>query len=109
MIAGLARAAALLAGVAALAMAVFISADVLLRYFFNSPLLFVEEVAGFLQVLVVFGGLASTFRAGAHVRVDLATAHLPRALRAWVRVGGLALGITFVPDLALWLPRQMMK
>jgi TRAP-type C4-dicarboxylate transport system permease small subunit len=96
LIAGLSRAAALLAGAAALAMAVLISADVLLRYFFNSPLLFVDEVAGFLQVLVVFAGLAYTFLAGAHVRVDLVTAHLPRALRAWLRVGGLALGIAFI-------------
>jgi TRAP-type C4-dicarboxylate transport system permease small subunit len=39
-----------LAGIATLAIAVFISADVLLRYFLNSPLLFVDEVASFLLV-----------------------------------------------------------
>lgn len=89
-------AAALLAGLATLALAVFISIDVLLRYFFNSPLLFVDEVAGFLLVLVIFGGLAYTFRTGAHVRVDLVTTHLPPALRAWLRAGGLALGIVFI-------------
>jgi TRAP-type C4-dicarboxylate transport system permease small subunit len=96
MIARVARAAALLAGIAALAMATFFSADVLLRYFLNSPLLFVDEVAGFLQVLVVFGGLAYTFLAGAHVRVDLISGHLPRGLRAWLRVVGLVLGIAFL-------------
>jgi C4-dicarboxylate transporter, DctQ subunit len=88
--------AALLAGLATLAIAVFISADVLLRYFFNSPLLFVDEVASFLLVLVIFGGLAYTFQTGGHVRVDLVTAHLPGALRAWLRASGLVLGIGFI-------------
>lgn len=96
MIARLSWVAALLAGLATLAIAVFISADVLLRYFFNSPLLFVDEVASFLLVLVIFGGLAYTFLMGGHVRVDLFTTHLPPALRAWLRAGGLVLGIGFV-------------
>ncbi len=38
LVAGLSRAAALLAGAAALTMAVLISADVLLRHFLNAPL-----------------------------------------------------------------------
>ena len=96
MIARLAWGAALLSGLATLVIAVLISADVLLRYFFNSPLLFVDEVASFLLVLVIFGGLAYTFQCGAHVRVDLATTQLPPALRAWLRAAGLLLGIGFI-------------
>ena len=96
MIARLSWAAALLAGIATLIIAVLISADVLLRYFFNSPLLFVDEVASFLLVLVIFGGLAYTSWCGAHVRVDLVTTHLRPALRAWLRAGGLVLGIVFI-------------
>jgi len=95
-IARLSWGAALLAGVATLVIAVLISADVLLRYFFNSPLLFVDEVASFLLVVVIFGGLAYTFQCGAHVRVDLATTQLPPTLRAWLRAGGLLLGIGFI-------------
>ena len=86
MIARLSWAAALLAGIATLVIAVLISSDVLLRYFFNAPLLFVDEIASFLQVLVIFGGPAYTFQCGGHVRVDLVTTHLPPALRAWLRV-----------------------
>lgn len=89
-------AAALVSGLAALIIAVSISVDVLLRYFFNAPLLFVDEVASFLLVLVIFGGLAYTFRMGGHVRVDLVTTHLPPAVRAWLRAGGLLLGIAFI-------------
>ena len=58
MIARLSWVAALLAGIATLVIAVLISADVLLRYFLNAPLLFVDEVASFLLVLVIFGALA---------------------------------------------------
>jgi TRAP-type C4-dicarboxylate transport system permease small subunit len=96
MIARLSWAAALLSGLATLVIAVLISADVLLRYFINSPLLFVDDLASFLLVLVIFGGLAYTFRCGAHVRVDLATTHLPPPVRAWLRAAGLLLGIGFV-------------
>lgn len=96
MIARLSWGAALLAGVCTLIIAILISADVLLRYFLNSPLLFVDEVASFLLVLVIFGGLAYTSRCGGHVRVDLVTTHLPPALRAWLRAGGLTLGIVFI-------------
>ena len=53
-----------------------------MRYFFNEPQLFVDELASFLELLVVFGGAAYTFRAGGHVRVDLLTAHLAPAARA---------------------------
>ena len=96
MIARLSWVVALLAGIATLVIAILISADVLLRYFLNSPLLFVDEVASFLLVLVIFGGLAYTFLCGAHVRVDLVTTHLRPALRAWLRAGALALGIVFI-------------
>ena len=96
MIGRLSWGAALLSGISTLAIAIFISADVLLRYFFNSPLLFVDEVASFLLVLVIFGGLGYTFLRGGHVRVDLITTHLRPALRAWLRAGGLVVGIAFI-------------
>ena len=73
-----------------------ITYDVAMRYFFNEPQLFVDELASFLEVVVIFGGLAHTFRTGGHVRVDLVTAHLPGRARAWLRLAGLALGIMFL-------------
>ena len=48
--------AALLAGFATLAIVLLVSYDVLMRYFFDRPQLFVDELASFLQVLVIFGG-----------------------------------------------------
>jgi TRAP-type C4-dicarboxylate transport system permease small subunit len=97
--------AALLAGFATLAIVLLVSYDVLMRYFFDRPQLFVDEVASFLQVLLIFGGAAYTFRVGGHVRVDLVTGHLPRAMRAWLRLGTLGLGVVFLA-VVIWVTTQ---
>ncbi len=99
------RVAALLAGLATLALAVLISFDVVMRYFLDRPQLFVDEVGPFLLLLVVFGGAAQTFRLGGHVRVDLVTAHLPPPARAWLRVLNLAVGIVFL-SAVMWVTVQ---
>ena len=96
MIARLSRAAATVAGLATLAIVALISFDVLMRFFLDRPQLFVDEMASFLQVLLIFAGAAQTFRIGGHVRVDLVTAHVPGRVRAWLRALGLALGIAFL-------------
>ena len=97
--------AALLAGFATLAIVLLISYDVTLRYFFNEPQVFVDELASFLEVLVIFGGAAYTFRAGGHVRVDLVTGRIRPAARAWLRVVTLALGVVFLA-IVLWVTAQ---
>jgi TRAP-type C4-dicarboxylate transport system permease small subunit len=99
------RAAALLGGLAVLVITALIALDVLLRYFLDQPLLFVDETASFLQVLVVFGGLAYTFLVGGHVRVDLLTSLLSAPVRAWLRVVTLLLGLAFIAVVA-WTTAQ---
>jgi TRAP-type C4-dicarboxylate transport system permease small subunit len=94
--------AALLAGFATLAIVLLVSYDVLMRYFFDQPQLFVDEVASFLQVLVIFGGAAYTFRVGGHVRVDLITGILRPAVRGWLRLGTLLLGVVFLA-VVIWV------
>jgi C4-dicarboxylate transporter DctQ subunit len=97
--------AALLAGFATLAIVLLISYDVTMRYFFNEPQVFVDELASFLEVLVIFGGAAYTFRAGGHVRVDLVTSRIRPAARAWLRVATLLLGVVFLA-IVLWVTAQ---
>jgi TRAP-type C4-dicarboxylate transport system permease small subunit len=99
------KAAAQLSGFATLALTVIISFDVLMRYFFNRPQLVVDEVAPFLLLLVIFGAAAQTFRVGGHVRVDLLTAHLRPAARAWLRTVNLAVGIVFLA-VVIWVTAQ---
>ncbi len=105
MIARLASVAALLAGFATLAVVLLISYDVTMRYFFDKPQIFVDEVASFLEVLIVFGGAAYTFRIGGHVRVDLVTTLLRPAVRAWLRVLTLAVGVAFLA-IVIWVTTQ---
>lgn len=102
------KGASLLGGLATLAITALIAFDVLMRYFLNEPQLFVDELASFLQVVIIFWGLAFTFQVGGHVRVDLVTARLPGPLRAWLRVITLSLGITLLAVMSwvTWLSAQ---
>jgi len=100
-----ARSAATLAGLAVLAIVVLITYDVLMRFFFDQPQLFVDEAASFLEVVVIFGGLAYAFRTGTHVRVDLLTTHLPRRARARLRALALGLGLVFLA-IVIWTTAQ---
>ena len=105
MIARTSKAASLLGGLATLVIAGTTTSDVLLRYFLNQPLLGMDEIAGFLQVLVVFWGCAYTFQQGGHIRVDLVTSHLPGPVRAWLRVVSLILGLVFLA-VVCWVTTQ---
>jgi TRAP-type C4-dicarboxylate transport system permease small subunit len=92
----LARGAAFLGGVVTLVITLLISFDVLMRYFLDAPQLFVDELASYLQILIVFGGLAYTFVSGGHVRVDLLTSYMRPVRRARLRVATLGLGCALV-------------
>lgn len=105
MIARASKAAALLSGLATLVLALLISFDVLMRYFFNRPQLLVDELGPFLLLLVIFGAAAQTYRVGGHVRVDLVTSHLPPPARAWLRLLNLALGLVFLA-VVIWVTGQ---
>jgi TRAP-type C4-dicarboxylate transport system permease small subunit len=97
--------AGLLAGFATLAIVLLVTYDVLMRHFLDRPQLFVDEVASFLQVLLVFGGAAYTFRVGGHVRVDLVTARVRPYARAWLRLVTLLLGVAFLV-IVIWVTTQ---
>ncbi len=105
MIGGASKAASFLGGLATLVIGGAITSDVLLRYFLNRPLQGVDEIAGFLQVLVVFWGCAYAFQQGGHIRVDLVTSHLPGPVRAWLRVVSLVLGLALL-GVVCWVTTQ---
>jgi TRAP-type C4-dicarboxylate transport system permease small subunit len=105
MIARASRIVGMVAGLATLAIVLLISYDVLMRYFFDQPQLYVDELASFLEVLIIFGGLAWTFTAGGHIRIDLVTPHLPGTVRAWLRVVTLTIGMVLLA-LVMWVTGQ---
>ncbi|NLZ54487.1 MAG: TRAP transporter small permease, partial [Thermoanaerobacteraceae bacterium] len=75
--------------VTCLAMAVLIFVTflgVIMRYFFNSPFVWTEEVQLWCFVWVAFIGGGATFRLGEHVSIDILVDSLPAALRSIIKV-----------------------
>ncbi len=79
---GLASALAYASMAGILTMMVLVVVDVVLRSFFSSSLLFVDEVCGYLLVMAAFFAYAEALKRDAHVRVDMVFNLLPPRLRA---------------------------
>ena len=68
------------------ALLLLISTDVVLRYFFNSPLLFSVEISGYALVLVCFFGAGQTLKEGKHVVVNILTKQLRPRVQLWLEL-----------------------
>jgi TRAP-type C4-dicarboxylate transport system permease small subunit len=60
-----------------LGMAILMTVGALLRYVFNSPLAFADEVSGYLLLGITFLGLSYAQKGGAHIRIDTILKLLP--------------------------------
>ena len=67
-----------------LCMTLLITVDVFMRYVVGRPLLFVDEVAGYLLVLVAYLAMAETLKRGRHIRVDVLFGRWPPRVQAWL-------------------------
>ncbi|MDR3160313.1 MAG: TRAP transporter small permease [Spirochaetaceae bacterium] len=54
---------------------------VIMRYFFNRPVLWGEELQLFCIVIIVFFGAGAAFRTGSHVAIDIVVDRFPRKLQ----------------------------
>ena len=77
----IADAAGVLAGAATLVLTAMVTGGVVARRVLNAPLLFVEEVSGYLVLAIVFLGLAYTLKDGGHIRVDIVFGRLTGGVR----------------------------
>jgi TRAP-type C4-dicarboxylate transport system permease small subunit len=77
----IADAAGVLAGAATLVLTAMVTGGVVARRVLNAPLLFVEEVSGYLVLAIVFLGLAYTLKDGGHIRVDIVLGRLTGGVR----------------------------
>ena len=68
---------------------------VVMRYVFNAPPVWVDEVVGFLLVATVMLAAARTLRRGEHIAVDVLVDRLSPKARLWVR-GWAALAVAAV-------------
>ena len=85
-----------LAMAAIMGMVLLITANVFMRYVFNSPIRWSPEIVGYLMAGVVFLVLADTFRSGRHIRIEIFVKMLPEKAQHAVEVLVLALSSTFV-------------
>ena len=75
-----------MAGLCALAMTIFVTLDVFLRYVFNAPTIWANEASSYLLLLMVFMGSAYALREKAHIRIDVVVTRLPRQVQDWLQV-----------------------
>jgi len=66
----------MIGGVLILCNAVFITYEVVMRYVFNAPTIWVQEVSIYLTILSGFLALAYALKENAHVKVDFVSVHL---------------------------------
>ncbi|MFV0245699.1 MAG: TRAP transporter small permease [Qingshengfaniella sp.] len=77
--------AALLGGMMALFLiTAIVTVDVMLRTFVNISVPGASEIAGLLQAMMVFLGLAYTLRAGQHIKVDMFVKTFPEGAQRWL-------------------------
>ena len=75
-----------LAGTGLLFMAGLVTVDVILRRVFNAPLIFADEVSGYLLVLVTMLGIGYTLQEDAHIQVLMVIDNISRRRRAQLHV-----------------------
>jgi len=87
-----------IAELATLGIMALIVADVVMRNLFNRSLLVVDELTGYLLVIMTFFGAAYSLRSGAMLRIEFILVSLPARIRALFDVlfDVLALGVTVV-------------
>jgi C4-dicarboxylate transporter, DctQ subunit len=86
MVGRMSAAAAMLACVGIVVMAVGVTVNAVSRYIFNSPLMFVDEYAQYLMVIVFYLGVGYTLRAGKHVWVEMLVSRLSHRAQTVLRL-----------------------
>jgi TRAP-type transport system small permease protein len=83
--------------------AIFVTmiAQILCRYVVNAPLVWTEELARYLYIWAVYLGAAVALRRGNHIVVTLVAERLPPTTARVVTLGGQALALFFLVELAV--------
>ena len=92
---GISAIMAAVGGLALLLLLVIVAASVAARYFINKPLIFVDEVASYLMLGIVFLGLAPAVKAGGHIRVEVLVSRLSGRTARIVETAALVVAIVF--------------
>jgi TRAP-type C4-dicarboxylate transport system permease small subunit len=79
-----------------LLMVVVVSISVVLRYVFNTGLVWSEELVRYAYIWLIFLGSVTAIRQKAHIGLDIFTERLPSHLRRWVYCVGDLLVMCFL-------------
>ncbi len=94
------RASGVVAGICILAIATFVTYEVVLRFVFNAPTEWVNEVSVYLGLISAFLGFAPALASGKHISVDLVISKLSpetnKVLKLLVSLLGLLFSIVFL-------------
>jgi len=86
---------AILAGLGFLVMTGLVAVDVIMRRIFNAPLIFADEIAGYLLVIITLLGLAYTLREEGHIQVKLLLRFIPSKFLPYLNVLWCLIGIGY--------------
>lgn len=85
-----------IASLSLLVMTGLVMTDVIMRRFLNAPLIFADEVAGYLLVLVTMLGLGYTLKEDAHIQVKIIVDRVSRRKLACLRIMWCATSIAYI-------------
>lgn len=97
---------AFVAGLVLLFITLSIFVDVVLRYFFSSPTIWVTEVSTYLFLYLIFLGTSYALQQGAHIRVTFLLDHLSQKLKRIINVFTSLFSMIFTVVL-LWQSSRM--
>lgn len=75
-----------LAGAMVLAITGIVFYEIFVRYLFDAPTLWAQDVSVYLLLWVAFLGLAPAEKSGQHIRIDLVYTRLPAVVRGWLEI-----------------------
>lgn len=84
-----------IASLGLLIMTGLVMVDVIMRRLFNAPIIFADEVAGYLLVLVTFLGLGYTLKEDGHIQVRIIVDQISPRKNTFLKLLWCAFGILF--------------
>jgi TRAP-type C4-dicarboxylate transport system permease small subunit len=84
-----------ISGLGILIMGLILSYEVVCRYFFNSPTIWVQEVAVYIYMWTMLAGCSYTLQKGKHVRIDLVLEKLSKRTQKMLEVVTSIVGMGF--------------
>jgi C4-dicarboxylate transporter DctQ subunit len=75
---------------------------VIMRYVFNSPLGWIEEISGYIIVWGILIGAVVALRDNHHIRVDMLYQFFPKRVKHWVDIFSNAVGLIFALFLVIF-------